>query len=74
MANPNRKCLAPTPCKNLDADESDYLTLLRKLRAIPGVKKVFVRSGIRFDFMLKDKHGESRCRRLHCRKMHCGRC
>ena len=55
---PNRKCLAPTPCKNLDADESDYLTLLRKLRAIPGVKKVFVRSGIRYDYMLCDKNGE----------------
>ena len=55
---PNRQCLAPTPCKNLDADESDYLTLLRKLRGIPGVKKVFVRSGIRYDYMLCDKNGE----------------
>ncbi len=55
---PNRQCLAPTPCKNLDADESDYLTLLRKLRGIPGVKKVFVRSGIRYDYMLCDKSGE----------------
>ncbi|MBP3372325.1 MAG: YgiQ family radical SAM protein [Clostridia bacterium] len=55
---PNKKCLAPTPCKNLDADESDYLSLLRKLRAIPGVKKVFVRSGIRYDYMLCDKSGE----------------
>ena len=52
-----KRCLAPTPCKNLDADESDYLALLRKLRAIPGVKKVFVRSGIRFDYMLCDKDG-----------------
>lgn len=53
-----KRCLAPTPCKNLDADESDYLALLRKLRAIPGVKKVFVRSGIRYDYMLCDKSGE----------------
>ena len=54
----NKRCLAPTPCKNLDADHSDYLALLRKLRAVPGVKKVFVRSGIRFDYMLEDKNGE----------------
>ncbi|MEG0778856.1 MAG: YgiQ family radical SAM protein [Oscillospiraceae bacterium] len=54
----DKRCLAPTPCKNLDADHSDYLTLLRKLREIPGVKKVFVRSGIRFDYMLEDKNGE----------------
>lgn len=54
----NRTCLAPTPCKNVDADHSDYLQLLRKLRAIPGIKKVFVRSGIRFDYMLLDKNGE----------------
>ena len=53
-----RKCLAPEPCKNLDADESDYLRLLRRLRAIPGVKRVFVRSGIRFDYMLCDKNGD----------------
>ena len=54
----NKRCLAPTPCKNLDADHSDYLSLLRKLRAIPGVKKVFVRSGIRYDYMLEDKNGD----------------
>lgn len=54
----NRSCLAPTPCKNIDADHSDYLTLLRKLRNIPGVKKVFVRSGIRYDYMLCDKRGD----------------
>ena len=53
---PDKRCLAPTPCKNLDADHSDYLSLLRKLRAIPGVKKVFVRSGIRYDYMLEDKN------------------
>ena len=45
---------APTPCPNIDADHSDYLALLRKLRQIPGVKKVFVRSGIRYDYMLCD--------------------
>ncbi len=55
---PGKRCLAPTPCKNLDADHSDYLALLRKLRAIPGVKKVFVRSGIRYDYMLEDKDGQ----------------
>ena len=55
---PNKQCLAPTACKNLDADESDYLTLLRKLRAIPGVKKVFVRSGIRYDYMMADPNQE----------------
>ena len=50
-----RQCLYPTPCKNMDADHSDYVALLRKLRALPGVKKVFVRSGIRFDYLLADK-------------------
>ena len=54
---PNRNCLAPTPCPNIDADHSDYLALLRKLRKLPGVKKVFVRSGIRYDYMLCDKSG-----------------
>jgi len=53
-----KNCLAPSPCPNLDADESDYTELLRKLRAIPGVKKVFVRSGVRFDYLLCDKSGE----------------
>ena len=50
-----RQCLFPTPCKNLVADHSDYIALLRKLREIPGVKKVFIRSGIRFDYVLEDK-------------------
>ena len=54
----DRRCLAPTPCPNLDADHSDYLQLLRKLRAIPGIKKVFVRSGIRYDYMLEDKNDD----------------
>ena len=48
----------PTPCPNIDADHADYLALLRKLRNIPGVKKVFVRSGIRYDYMLEDKNQE----------------
>ena len=50
-----RQCLYPTPCKNMNADHSDYVSLLRQLRKIPGVKKVFVRSGIRFDYLLADK-------------------
>ncbi|MEG1879062.1 MAG: YgiQ family radical SAM protein, partial [Pseudoflavonifractor sp.] len=54
----NRACLAPEPCPNLDADHTDYLMLLRKLREIPGVKKIFIRSGIRYDYMMKDKSGE----------------
>lgn len=51
----NRQCLFPTPCKNLTVDHMDYLSLLRKLRQLPGVKKVFIRSGIRFDYLLEDK-------------------
>ena len=51
---PNRQCLTPEPCPRLKVDHSDYLTLLRRLRALPGVKKVFVRSGIRFDYLLQD--------------------
>ena len=54
----NRKCLFPKPCPNLEADHSDYLELLRKLRALPGVKKVFIRSGIRFDYLLQDPNRE----------------
>ena len=50
----NRQCLFPTPCKNLKADHTDYIQLLRKLREIPNVKKVFIRSGIRFDYLLAD--------------------
>ena len=55
-ACPNRQCLFPEPCKNIRADHSDYISLLRKLRAIPKVKKVFIRSGIRFDYVLADKN------------------
>ena len=51
----NRQCLFPTPCRNLRADHTDYVNLLRELRAIPGVKKVFIRSGIRFDYLLADE-------------------
>ncbi len=51
-----KKCLAPTPCKNLIADQSEYLDILRTVRELPKVKKVFVRSGIRFDYMLEDKN------------------
>ncbi len=51
----NRQCLWPQPCKNLEVDHKDYLKLLRKLREIPKVKKVFVRSGIRFDYIMADK-------------------
>ena len=50
----NKQCLFPKPCKNLYVDHRDYLALLRKLRKLPGVKKVFVRSGIRFDYLLAD--------------------
>ncbi len=51
----NRQCLFPTPCKNLKADHKDYVELLKKLRKLPKVKKVFVRSGIRFDYVMADK-------------------
>lgn len=50
----NRQCLFPAPCKNLTVDHSDYITLLRRLRQLPGVKKVFIRSGIRFDYCMAD--------------------
>lgn len=52
---PNKQCLFPGPCKNLKADHKDYLSLLKKLRTLPGVKKVFIRSGIRFDYLMYDK-------------------
>lgn len=51
----NKQCLFPKPCAKLDADHSDYIQLLRRLRSIPKVKKVFIRSGIRFDYLLADK-------------------
>ncbi len=52
---PNKQCLFPTPCKNLKVNHEDYLKLLRKLRELPKVKKVFIRSGIRFDYLIYDK-------------------
>ncbi len=55
---PKRQCLFPTPCKNMKADHKDYINLLRKLRNLPKVKKVFVRSGIRFDYLLADPSNE----------------
>ncbi len=54
----NRQCLFPKPCKNLEADHRDYLELLRKLRHLPGIKKVFIRSGIRFDYVNADPSPE----------------
>ena len=50
----NKQCLFPKPCPNLKVDHSDYIKLLRELRALPGVKKVFIRSGIRFDYCMCD--------------------
>ncbi len=49
-----KKCLAPTPCPALEADHVEYLDLLRKIRAIPGIKRVFIRSGIRYDYLMQD--------------------
>lgn len=54
-ACPNKQCLFPKPCKNLEVDHKDYIELLRKLRELPKVKKVFIRSGIRFDYLMADK-------------------
>lgn len=51
----HRQCLSPKPCPNLEVSHTDYISLLRKLRGLPNVKKVFVRSGIRFDYLLLDK-------------------
>ena len=54
----NRQCLYPAPCKNLEINHTKYLQLLRKLRKISGVKKVFIRSGIRYDYLINDKNDE----------------
>ena len=51
----HRRCLFPEPCPNLEVDHSDYLKLLKKLRTLPGVRKVFIRSGFRFDYLMADK-------------------
>ena len=61
----HRQCLFPEPCPNLDADHSEYIALLRDLGSLPGVKKVFIRSGIRFDYVLAEEGGrflEELCR------------
>lgn len=55
---PNKQCLFPKPCNNLEIDHKDYLSLLRELRALPNVKKVFIRSGIRFDYLIHDQEDE----------------
>ncbi|MBE6552502.1 MAG: YgiQ family radical SAM protein [Ruminococcaceae bacterium] len=61
----NRRCLTPTPCKNLKFDHSEYIDLLKKAENVPGVKKVFIRSGIRFDYIMYDKKtGEKFFRKL----------
>lgn len=52
---PNKRCLVPKPCPNMKADHTEYMRLLKKVREIPGVKKVFVRSGIRYDYMMADR-------------------
>ena len=54
----NKQCLFPEPCRNLKVDHKDYVELLRKLEAVPGVKKVFIRSGIRFDYVMADSNDE----------------
>ena len=53
-----KQCLFPNPCKNLIVSHSEYLDLLRKIRSLPGVKKVFIRSGIRYDYVMQDKNDD----------------
>ncbi len=55
---PSRKCLAPTPCKNLKVDHTEYIKLIEEIEKLPKVKKVFIRSGIRFDYLMYDKSDE----------------
>ena len=62
----NRQCLTPIPCKNLMADHREYMELLKQLRDIPGVKKVFVRSGIRFDYVMCDEKNRDAFLRQLC--------
>ncbi len=59
-----RQCLGANPCKELAPSHTDYLTLLRKLRGLPGVKKVFIRSGLRYDYLIADKNSEEFLREL----------
>jgi uncharacterized radical SAM protein YgiQ len=54
----NKQCLFPSPCKNLIVDHKEYLSLLRQVRSLPGIKKVFIRSGIRYDYLSYDKNSE----------------
>lgn len=54
----NRQCLYPNPCPNLEVDHTEYVKLLRKIRRVPGIKKVFIRSGIRYDYLMWDKNPE----------------
>ena len=61
---PDKMCLFPEPCVSLTVDHQDYISLLRKLRGLPGVKKVFVRSGLRYDYVLADKNGAGFLREL----------
>ncbi len=56
MCKGGKKCLAPTPCSNLIVDHTDYLSILRRVRSLPKVKKVFIRSGIRYDYVMRDKN------------------
>lgn len=60
----NKQCMVPEPCKQLTVDHTDYLKLLRELRAMPNVKKVFVRSGIRYDYLINDKKNDEFFREL----------
>ncbi|MGN1090360.1 MAG: YgiQ family radical SAM protein [Huintestinicola sp.] len=53
-----KKCLAPEPCRNLEVDHTEYLSILREIRSLPKVKKVFIRSGIRYDYLIEDKNEE----------------
>lgn len=53
-----RQCMFPNPCKNLIIDHQEYLSVLRRVRSLPGIKKVFIRSGIRYDYLIHDKNGE----------------
>ncbi|MBQ1342720.1 MAG: YgiQ family radical SAM protein [Firmicutes bacterium] len=71
-ACPDRQCLFPAPCPNMQADHSEYMQLLRRLRELPGVKKVFVRSGVRFDYLLADRNHRAVLKEL-CRHHISGR-
>ncbi len=58
LCKDGKKCLAPTPCRALTVDHTEYLQMLRKIREIPGIKKVFIRSGIRYDYLIEDQNEE----------------